>query len=298
MSDVHKKWFYLILLSLIWGTSYILIKKGLRGFTPFQLGAIRILISSALLLIIGGKTLRNIDKNQWKWVIISGLIGSFFPVFLFAFAQTQIDSSIASILNSLVPLFTIIVGYFYFRTTFKGKQLLGVLTGLGGAVLLILIGSAMNPGQNYWYALLVVVATIGYAFNANIIKTKLSELTPLTIAVGNFSVMFIPAIFILYFSRVTDPEVLNGDYFYSSFGAIIVLAALGTCVAKVMFNRLIQLSSAVFSVSITYLIPVVGIFWGLMDGEPFEIQQLLAASLIILGVYLINREKIKKPTKV
>lgn len=293
MSDVQRKWFYLLLLSLIWGSSYILIKKGLYGFTPFQLGAVRVVLSAVVFFIIGGKTLRNIGRKEWKWVAISGLIGSFIPVFLFAFAQTEIDSSIASILNSLVPLFTIIVGFLFFNTIFSKKQIFGVIFGLLGAILLILIGGAINPSQNYWYALLVVLATVGYAFNANIIKTKLKTLSPLTIAVGNFSVMFLPAVIVLIFSGFFQAKVIQGEFFVSSLGYVLILVALGTCLAKVMFNKLIQISSAVFSVSVTYLIPLVGIFWGLLDGEKFVFKQLLAALLILLGVYLINRNRIK-----
>jgi len=272
MSDLNRKWLYLIVLSIIWGTSYILIKKGLEGFSPIQLGVLRIIIAALLLFLIGFKTMRQITRQEWKWVAVSGIVGSFIPVFLFAFAQTQIDSSIASILNSLVPLFTIVVGSLAFRTAFKRNQLLGVVVGLAGATLLVSIGAKINPGQNYWYAGFVILATICYAFNANIIKSKLYDVSPLGIAVGNFA---------------------KGEYFLSSLGYIVILCVIGTCVAKVMFNKLIHISSPVFSVSVTYLIPVVGIFWGLMDGENLVLQQFLATCIIIFGVYLINRQKAK-----
>jgi drug/metabolite transporter (DMT)-like permease len=294
MSDLNRKWLYLIVLSIIWGTSYILIKKGLEGFTPIQLGVLRIVIAAILLFIIGFKSLRTISKREWKWIAISGIVGSFIPIFLFAFAQTQIDSSIASILNSLVPLFTIVVGYLVFRAAFNSNQLLGVFVGLAGAILLIVIGAEINTGRNYWYAGLVIVATICYAFNANIIKSKLQDVTPLGIAVGNFAIMLVPALLILPFSGVFEAKVTEGENFLSSLGYILVLCILGTCIAKVMFNKLIHISSAVFSVSVTYLIPVVGIFWGLLDGENFVMQQFLATGLILVGVYLINRRNKNK----
>lgn len=293
MSDLNRKWMYLIVLSIIWGTSYILIKKGLEGFAPIQLGVLRIIIAALFLFIIGFKAIRQITKQEWKWVAVSGIVGSFIPVFLFAFAQTQIDSSIASILNSLVPLFTIVVGSLAFRITFKRNQLLGVIVGLVGAILLVSIGAKINPDQNYWYAGLVILATICYAFNANIIKSKLYDVSPLGIAVGNFAIMLIPALIILPFSGLFEAKVIEGQYFLSSLGYIIILCVIGTCVAKVMFNKLIHISSPVFSVSVTYLIPVVGIFWGLVDGENLVFQQFLAACIIIFGVYLINRQKTK-----
>lgn len=290
MSDVNRRWFYLIVLSVIWGTSYILIKKGLEGFSAIQLGSVRILIAGGLLLLIGHRSIRSIGQKQWKWVALSGLVGSFIPMFLFAFAETEIDSSIASILNSLVPLFTLFVGYFAFKITFSTNQLTGVLVGLAGAALLIYLGAGINPGQNYWYAGLVVLAALCYACNANIIKSKLSEVSPMGIAVGNFISIMLPAALILPFSGAFSSTVTSGPYFWSSIGYIVILCIFGTCVAKVMFNKLIQLSTPVFSVSVTYLIPVVGIIWGLLDGERFTLAQMGAAGIILLGVYLVNKK--------
>ncbi|NNE03895.1 MAG: EamA family transporter [Eudoraea sp.] len=297
MSDVHRKWFYLIVLSLIWGTSYILIKKGLQGFNPVQLGTMRVLITSLFMAIIGFRSLRGISREQWKWIAVSGMVGSFIPVFLFAFAQTEIDSSIASILNSTVPLFTIIVGFLWFGIYFSLRQFLGVIIGLLGAIILIVLGASINPDQNYKLAGLVILATVGYAFNANIIKSKLQDVSPLGITTGNFMVMVLPALIIFAFSGVTNDEVVEGPYFMSSLGYLIILAIIGTCVAKVMFTRLIQISTPVFSVSVTYLIPVVGVLWGLLDGELFKPQQLLAAMIILFGVYLVNKKSRQRKTK-
>ena len=289
MSDLNRKWLYLVVLSLIWGTSYILIKKALEGFAPVQLGAVRIVMTTLFLFVIGFRSMRQIGRKHWKWVAISAMAGSLIPIFLYAFAQTEIDSSMASILNSLVPLFTIIVGFLAFQISFSKRQLAGVLVGLAGAIILILFGAEVNPGQNYWYAGLVVLATICYAFNANIIKSKLQEVPPLAIAVGNFACMLPVGVIILFLSGALNTEVREGAHFYSSLGYLVVLCIMGTCVAKVMFNKLIQISSPVFSVSVTYLIPVVGVLWGLADNEIFTIWQFLASLIILLGVYLVNR---------
>ena len=297
MSDVNRKWSYLVILSLIWGTSYILIKKSLEGFSPIQLGAVRIVLATIFLFIVGFRSMRNITRKQWKWVFFSALAGSFFPIFLYAFAQTEIDSGIASILNSLVPLFTMIVGFFAFRILFTGKQLAGVLVGLLGAGLLIFLGADINPNQNYWYAGLVILATICYALNANIIKSKLQDVSPLAIAVGNFAIMLPAAILILFLSGALSEEVTSGPYFLSSLVYLTILCIMGTVVAKVMFNRLIQISSPVFSVSVTYLIPIVGVLWGLADGEIFTLRQLLASGIILLGVYLVNKKDSTVVTK-
>ena len=294
MKVPQNKWLYLIVLSIIWGTSYILIKKGLEGFTPIQLGAVRIVIAGIFLFLLGFKSLKQISKKEWKWIAVSGYIGSFFPMFLFAYAESEIDSSIAAILNSLVPLFTLFVGLLAFGISFTKNQLFGVVVGLIGAALLIFFGKGVNPDQNYWYAGFVILATIGYAGNANIIKSRLHNVPPLSIAVGNFATILIPAIVVLLLSGFFDTEVITGDFFWSSLGYVVILCLVGTCIAKVMFNRLVHISSAVFSVSVTYLIPIVGIFWGLLDGENLSLKQFFATLVILLGVYLVNIKKAPK----
>ena len=291
MKNIDKKWWYLFLLSFIWGTSYILIKLGLKGFSPIQLGSLRISISAIFLFLIGFKSLKQISKQDWKWIAVSGFVGSFFPMFLFAFAETEIDSSVTSILNSLVPLFTIFVGLIAFKISFTKNQLFGVLVGLFGASLLVYFGKGVNPSQNYWYVGYIILAAIGYACNANIIKSKLQNVSPMGIATGNFAIIIIPGLLVLLNSGFFTRVVISGTFFWSSLGYIVILCAISTCIAKVMFNKLIKISSAVFSVSVTYLIPIVGIFWGMLDGEKFTLKQVLASVFILTGVYLVNKKK-------
>lgn len=295
MRASNKKWLYLFILSLIWGTSYILIKKGLVGLTPLQLGAFRIIFTTIFLFLIGFRSLFRITKAQWGWVALSALLGTFLPVFLFAYAETQIDSSIASILNSLVPLFTIFLGFLLFKIAFTRNQVVGVILGLLGAAILIFQGAEVNPDQNYVFAGLVVVAALCYAGNANILKSKLQEVSSLAIAVGNFSVMLIPAVIVLYFAGGMQLDVAE-PAIRSSLLYIVILAFFGTALAKILFNKLVQISSAVFSTSVTYLIPIVGIFWGLLDGERFTLIHLLGAGVILTGVYLVNANRKQKKT--
>ncbi len=291
MSDLNRRWFYLIVLSVIWGSSYILIKKGLDGFTAIQLWGVRVLMAGLILMGIGLKSLRTIERGQWKWVALSGVLGSFAPMFLFAWAQTEIDSSVVSILNSLVPLFTLFVGYVLFSISFSLNQLAGVLLGLLGAGALIYLGAEMNPNQNYWYASGVVMASFCYAINANLIKSKLQSVSAMGIAVGNFLFLLLPALGVVLLSGALSAPVRQGPHFWSSLGYIALLCVFGTAIAKVMFNRLIQFSSPVFSVSVTYLIPLVGVLWGVLDGERFSLGQLGSAGLILAGVYLVNKNK-------
>ncbi|WP_299000920.1 EamA family transporter [uncultured Tenacibaculum sp.] len=290
MNKQQQKWLFLIVLSLVWGSSFILMKKALIGLTPVQVGALRMLISAVFLLLIGFRSIRKIEKRHWKYIAITAALGTFFPVFLFAFAINGIDSSIAAILNSLTPFNTFMFGALVFGFTFKKKQLIGILVGLIGTLVLILKGAELNPNQNYWYALLVIIASVGYAFNVNMIKKYLSDLDALAITTGHFLLLSVPALLVLtfsgFFSTFEGTPITT-----SSLGYVAVLAIFGTGIAKVLFNKLIHISSPVFSSSVTYIIPVVAVMWGVIDGEKLSFIQFFAGGIILLGVWLVNKAK-------
>lgn len=290
MKEHKQKWIFLIVLSLVWGSSFILMKKALISLTPVQVGALRIFITAIFLFLIGFKRVFKINKTQWYYLFLNGVIGSFIPVFLFAFAVKHIDSSIASILNSLTPLNTLIFGSLVFGFAYRRRQLLGVLIGLVGTVILILKGAEINPSQNYSYSIFVLIATICYAFNLNIIKKHLQDLDALSIAVGNFTILMIPALIILYFTGIFSTFELN-ETTTLSLVYITILAVVGTGLAKILYNHLIKISTPVYSSSVTYLIPIVAILWGILDGEKISAVQILAGGIIIFGVYLVNKVK-------
>lgn len=283
-----KKWLYLISLSIIWGSSFILIKKALIGLSPTQLGSLRIIFSSIIIFAFAWHTLKIITKKEWKWIIISAFLGSFFPAFLFAFAETEIDSSIASVLNSLVPLNTVIIGAIVFKIASSKKQIIGVIIGFIGTYLLIEKGIELNPDQNYLYSGLVILCSFLYGFNVNIIKKYLNEVPPVAIAAGHFSVIFIPAIIIFLLSDFKSEQIYDADTI-KSIGYVLVLSAFGTALAKVLFNKLVQMSTAVFASSVTYSLLIVSLFWGILDGELFSFNQFMATILIVLGVLLSSR---------
>lgn len=284
-----NKWFYLAALSFIWGSSFILIKKGLVGLTAIELGSIRIIISAFVLIPFTFNRLKEITFKQWKWIIISAFVGSFFPAFLFAFAEQEIDSSVASILNSIVPLNTIIIGLVLFGIKSTKRQIIGVLLGFFGAYLLIISGINLNPDQNYFYSGLVIVCSFLYAFNVNIIKKYLQELSAVAIATGHFIVILIPSIIVLLLSDFNFEKLQNPQTQTSLF-YVTLLAIFGTTLAKILFNKLINISSAVFASSVTYSMLIVSIFWGVMDGEKFSINQLFATVIIVIGILLTNKK--------
>ncbi len=289
MKSTHTKWIFLFILALVWGSSFILIKKALLYLTPIQVGALRIIITAIALFAVGFKGIFQINKEQWYYIFLTALLGTFIPVFLFAYAVQNIDSSITSILNSLTPLHTLIIGALFFGFPFIKKQLLGVLLGLIGALILILKGAEINPNQNYYFALLVVFASIGYALNVNILKKHLNDLNALTITTGNFVLIIIPATIILWFTDFFNLQTIiqaKSSLFY-----LLILSVLGTALAKTLFNKLVQISSPIFSSSVTYLIPIVAILWGILDGEKISFVQFGGGFIILLGVYLVNRTK-------
>ena len=181
MTEKNLSWLFLVTLALIWGSSFILMKKALISLSSIQVGALRILISGIFLLVIGYKRIPKIQKRHWFYLILNGFIGSFIPVFLYVFAVENIDSAIVSILNSLTPLNTLVVGALFFSLSFQKKQLIGILIGLFGTLILILNSASLHPNQNYWFSGLVIVATICYAFNVNILKRYLQDLDELDI---------------------------------------------------------------------------------------------------------------------
>ena len=290
MEAKKLRWIYLFALSIIWGTSFILMKRALIGLTPMQVGALRILITAAFLLLIGFKRLLKINRRHWYYLTLNGFVGTFFPAFLFAYAIEKIDSSIASILNSLTPLNTLIFGALIFGFGFKKRQLIGVLIGLIGTVLLILKGAELNPNQDYFYASFILISSVGYALNVNILKKYLHDLDALSITVGNFFLLIIPTLIVLWFTDFFQTFEVN-DASLKGIFYLIILAVFGTGIAKIMFNRLIQISNPIFSSSVTYLIPIVAISWGIFDGEKITLFQIGSGFIILFGVYLVNRSK-------
>ena len=284
-----NKWFYLIALSLIWGSSFILIKKALVGLEASQLGSLRIIFSSIFIFLIAWRNIFTIKKIEWKWITISAFLGSFFPAFLFAFAEKEIDSSVASIINSIVPLNTLILGMIIFKIESTKRQIIGVLIGFFGTYLLISSGLKLNPNQNYNYAGLVILCSFLYALNVNIIKKYLQHLSALTITVGHFTAIIFPAVLVFLFSDF-EFSSLEKDEVKTSIFYVFILALFGTALAKIIFNKLIKISSPVFASSVTYSMLIVSIFWGIVDGEKFSIYQLIATLIIVFGVILTNKK--------
>lgn len=296
MSLSLRKWGTLVILSLIWGSSYILIKKGLTGLTPIQLGSLRVIVTTIIMAPIGYQKIKHIPRQNMKWVALSAFVGSFFPAYLFAFAETEISSSITAVMVSLTPLFTLLISVFVFGEELLKKQVFGVLIGFTGIIVLI-NNELFSSSFNILYIMFIVLAAFCYAVNANVLKYKLSNIPALGIVFMSFLFMFVPAFIILCFSDFPFSDFTSDPLIIESIIYIVILAVFGTAIAKVLYIKLLAISTPVFSVSTTYLMPVVAIFWGLLDGEEFKLTQFIGTAIILLGVYLVTKKKapIKMP---
>ena len=288
----EKRWFQfsiLLILAFVWGSSFILMKIGLKSFTNDQAAGIRMLLASLVLLPYSIKNLKLLKKKDIKSLLIAGFIGSFIPAFLFTKAQTRIDSSLAGMLNSMTPVFTLLVGMLFHKTKFQLLQVLGLIMGLLGAIGLIASGNGLELGQVNSYALFIVLATCFYAININEIKARLSHLSGMQIT--SLSFFFTgPAAFIYLLMTDFTPVVENPNWPIHLL-ALAALGIVGTAIAMLLMNSLIRYASAVYASSVTYIIPIFAIMWGIVDNERITALHMACMLFILLGVYLINKKK-------
>jgi drug/metabolite transporter (DMT)-like permease len=291
--DLNKKswqWVLLLILAFIWGTSFILMKRGLESYSNKQVAAFRMFFSFLIFLPVIIKRIKKINKKNIKSLLLVGFVGNMIPAFLFTKAQTQIDSSLAGILNSLTPLFTLIIGIFLYKSQVKLINIIGLVLGFLGAMGLIYNGTADFLKGSHWYAVFVVIATLCYGISVNEIKYKLKDLDGVTIASLSFFLIGPAAGIMLLFSDFS--VALNTENYLRNLGFIAILALFSSVIAVTFFNILIKYTSAIFAASVTYIIPIFAILWGMFDGEKITINEILWGFVILLGIYLVNKGKI------
>lgn len=283
-------WGILIFLTLLWGSSYTLMKQALVAFNPLQVASLRAVIASLTLAPFFVAGWRTVPRDKWKYLFWVGMFGNGIPMFLFPLAMTRLAGGTAGILNSLSPVFTLVLGAIFFGFTLNWQKVLGVALGFGGATMLILLGS----GELSWsgqagYGLLVVACAVFYGLNVNIMKRHLSGMRPLVVTASALIAIVLPySIYLLGFSGIGE-VLANEPKVWSSLSAVLVLGAMGTAISTVMFYRMIQLTDPMFSVSVTYLMPIVALMWGVLDGEGIYASQLAGMAVILTGVWLVNR---------
>jgi drug/metabolite transporter (DMT)-like permease len=288
MGNNARRWVLFVFLALTWGSSFLIMKRGLRSFDFMQIGSLRIAFAWILASVIALRQFRHFKKKDITPLLLVGFLGNGIPYFLFPLAITRLDSGLAGVFNSMVPLFTLITGALVFGLTFQKKQFIGVLVGLSGAVILLRPETGGEWNTNLLYASFAIVASICYAFSVNIIAKYLREMK--SIAITSLSLLFVGPVCIVYLFGFTDfTVVLKTDALaWQNVGLIAVLGMVNSALAIIVFNTLIKNSSALFASSVTYLIPIVALLWGVFDGENLGWIHVSGMTIILFGVYLVN----------
>jgi drug/metabolite transporter (DMT)-like permease len=280
-----------IALCIIWGSSFILMKEGIKHLNAYQVATIRILSAGLVLLPVAVQQWKNIPLNKLGYVFLSGILGSFFPAYLFCLAETKIDSSLAGFLNSLTPVFTIFTGLLFFGQVFQRHKLVGVIIAIGGMLVLLFAKGRVNM-QFVSYAAFALVATILYGFNINLVGRHLQQTSSLAVVAVSFALLLVPCFIILWATGYFSMPLAKKGILYSS-GASALLGIMGTAVATILFYILIKRAGGLFASMVTYGIPFVALWWGLLAGESINGWQVVGLVIILTGVYVTTRKKQK-----
>ena len=283
-------WLFFVVLSLIWGSSFMLMKWGLVTLSPYQVAALRISSSGLILLPITIKAIRSIPSAKQLWMVfLSGSLGSLIPAFLFCIAEQKIDSALAGSLNSLTPIFVIVSGALFFKAPFAAKKLLGIVIAMVGSFLLMMSKTQLGGDLHLFYILLVVLATVLYGVNVNLVAKNLLHIPSLHIASIALSLNAIPALGVLIYTGYFNLPLLQKDALLST-GSGVLLGIVGTAIATILFYMLVKRAGGVFASMVTYGIPFVAIGWGMASGEAFGWAQVGCLLIILIGVYFTNRK--------
>ena len=289
-----KSWGLLLLLAVIWGSSFILMKKGMFNengdaiFSAPQVANLRILIASLVLLPFAIRSMRKLMvRKDFTVLLVVGLSGNLLPAFLFTYAQTGISSGLSGMLNSFTPVFTLIIGTLIFRVKVSNAQIIGSFIGLIGIVLLILLGKNSAISGDFKPILAVICATFLYGLSLNLIKHKLSAFKPIEITSLSFTTLLIPSIIGFFYFDTPETIMDNHDASHALI-FITILAVIGTAMAVFLFNGIIKISSALFASSVTYFIPIAAVIIGFLMKEKITSNQIMAMIIVFLGVLLIH----------
>ena len=289
MNKQLLNWLLFFVLSLIWGSSFILMKLGLQQLSSYQIASLRILSAGLILLPITIRYIGSIPLQKLSIVFLSGSLGSLIPAFLFCIAEEKIDSALAGTLNSLTPVFVIITGVVLFKNRISKNKTIGIFIAFLGCILLLLSKSHFQTNQHFASLFLIILATMLYGFNVNMVSRNLLHIPSLHIAAVSLSLNAIPALIVLTFSGYFNMSLANSDILKAT-GAAVVLGLVGTAIATIIFYALVKRAGIIFASMVTYGIPFVAIGWGFVYGEDFGWQQVFCLVIILIGVYYSNKK--------
>jgi drug/metabolite transporter (DMT)-like permease len=284
MNKKSKIWHWLVvaLLSLIWGTSYILMKKGLRSFSALQLASLRILISFICLSPIVLRSIKKFNRKNFVSILKIGFFGSGIPAFLYPIAETRIESSLTGMLNSLSTAFTLAIGILFYQRKAIRSQIVGVFLGFAGAA-----GLLYNNTLTFnYFGLFVVLATLMNGISNNEVG-RVDDLNGLEITSLAF---FVTSPFALILFLGSDIHaIFQTPGWLINLGYIAILSIVGSAFANAIYYVLVKDTSPLVASVVAYFIPIVATMWGLLDNEKLAPHMMLSVMLILGGVYLINR---------
>jgi drug/metabolite transporter (DMT)-like permease len=282
-------WFIFMVLSVIWGSSFVLMKEGLVALSAYQVASLRIVFSGIVLLPTAIKYFNKIPGDKLLIIFMSGVLGSLLPAYLFCIAEQGIDSALAGTLNSLTPIFVIITGALFFNSKTSANKITGIIISFTGSILLLFSKGHMQESQNLMYISFVVLATIFYGLNVNMVHRHLSNIGSLQIAAVALTLNAIPALVVLIFTGYFNLPLTHRSVLLST-GAAAVLGIFGTAIASIIFYMLVKRAGAIFASMVTYGIPVVAIILGIFYQEKVGWKQVACLALILSGVYVANRK--------
>jgi drug/metabolite transporter (DMT)-like permease len=296
MKPEKEKWILLIVLSLIWGSSFILIKKSLEHYNPFEVGALRVLIAGIILLPYAILKIKLFPKKLLKWLILAAVTGNFIPMFLFPIAETKVSSSVAGIINSMMPIFVIIIGALFWKFETTKRQLIGVVISFTGTCILT-FATGETGGFKLWPILLLLLATICYAISMTTVKAKLETVPAKILSAFVFSIVLIsPSLITLFFSGFFKEFSFDRNHF-EGLGFVSLLSIFGTGLAMMLSYRLMNISTPLFASTVTLLMPIVAVIWGILDGEKLTEFQFVGSLIIISGLIFLRAKKVKSELK-
>jgi len=289
-------WGIFILLAVIWGSSFLLMKIGMQAgsvqLSPYQVASLRMVFAGIVLVPFAFQALKNIPKNKIGLVILSGIIGNFIPAYLFCIAETKIDSALAGILNSLTPLFTILVGMVIFKVSIDFKKIGGILLGLVGLCVSVVAGKTLHF-ENFSFSFFIMLATICYGINVNMVGKHMQNISAIHIASVAFSFSVIPGIIILYMTGYFNYDFKDAALLHATLAGG-TLGVINTSIASILFYILVKRAGILFASTVTYAIPFVSLAMGLIYNEPIHPLRIVGLAIILIGVYLVNKRSTAK----
>lgn len=281
-------WIIFTALALTWGSSFILMKRGLEVFTSNQVAALRIFIAFLFVLPLGFWYLKKEQFRYWPGYLGSGIFGNLIPAFLFTYAETGITSSLTGMLNSLTPVFTLLISIVYFRSKPQRLQVIGLFIGLAGAIGLMLVSKSEGSNTHLWYSGLVVIATFCYGISVNIIRAKLGNVNAVSATI--WVLLFVGPPSGIYLFTTDFLARMENPLAWQALGYVAILAIFGTALSVIVYNLLIKQAGILFAASVTYVIPIVAVLWGLFEHEAITLFHLLFIAVILCGVWLVTKK--------